>query len=117
MINGHSKRETMFIEEATVSTMWKIAAIVEMLDRKSLCTKHDLYDIIPEFGRENPRASLPETAFLEPYLLTETESKIIDGIRARLNKNGLISHQSMNLIERLGRIIDMGQRVAKGTTH
>lgn len=27
------------------------------------------------------------------------------------------SHQSQNLLERLGRIIEMGQRVAKGTTH
>ena len=31
--------------------------------------------------------------------------------------HGLTSHQSMNLLERLGRIIEMGQRVAKETTH
>jgi len=42
-------------------------------------------------------------------LLTKTENKIIDDILALLNKNGLISHQSMNLLERLGRIIEMGQ--------
>ena len=29
----------------------------------------------------------------------------------------MMSQQSMNLLERLGRIIEMGQRVAKGTTH
>jgi hypothetical protein len=29
----------------------------------------------------------------------------------------MIGQQSMNLLERLGRIIEMGQRVAKGTTH
>jgi hypothetical protein len=34
-----------------------------------------------------------------------------------LNKHGLTSHQSMNLLERLSGIIEMGQRVAKGTTH
>jgi len=34
-----------------------------------------------------------------------------------LNKHGLTSHQSMTLLERLGGIIEMGQRVAKGTTH
>ena len=38
---------------------------------------------------------------------------IIDDILARLNKPGLTSHKSMNLLERLGRIIEMGQRVAK----
>jgi hypothetical protein len=73
-------RETMTIEEATVSNMWEIAAIVEVLERKGLCTKQDLYDIITEFRRKNPRASIPETAFPEPYLLTESENKIIDDI-------------------------------------
>jgi hypothetical protein len=107
----------MSIEEATISNMWEIAAIVEVLERKGLCTKQDLYDIITEFRRKNPRASIPETAFPEPYLLTETENNIIDDILELLNKNGLNSHQSMNLLERLGRIIEMGQRVAKGTTH
>ncbi len=76
------------------------------------------YDIITEFRRKNPRTRIPETAFPEPYLLTETENKIIDDILELLNKNGLTSHQSLNhLLERLGGIIEMGQRVAKGTTH
>jgi hypothetical protein len=58
--------------------MWEIAAIVEVLEQKGLCTKQDLYDIdiIAEFRRKNPHASIPETAFPEPYLLTETENKI-----------------------------------------
>jgi hypothetical protein len=62
-------------------------------------------------------ARIPETAFPEPYVLTKTENKIIDDILELLNKNGPTSHQSQNLLERLGRIIEMGQRVAKGTTH
>ena len=107
----------MSIEEATVSNMWAIAAIVEVHERNGLCTKHDLYDIITEFRRKNPRASIPETAFPEPYLLTETENKIIDDILEVLNNHGLTSHQSQNLLERLGRIIEMGQRLPKGTTH
>jgi len=50
-------------------------------------------------------------------LLAETENKIIDDILEILNKHGLTSHQSQNLLERLVRIIEMGQRVAKGTTY
>ena len=84
---------------------------------RGLCTKQDLYEIIAEFRRKNPHAKIPDTAFPEPYLLTETENKIIDDILALLNQHGLTSHQSLNLLERLGRIIEMGQRVAKGTTH
>ena len=117
MSNDRPKRDSMSIEEATISNMWEIAAIVELLERKGLCTKHDLYDIITEFRRKNPRASIPETAFPELYLLTETEDTIIDDILALLNKRGFTSYESQNLLERLGRIIEMGQRLTKGTTH
>ena len=117
MSHDRPKRESMSIEEATISNMWEIAALVEVLERKGLCTKEDLYDIISEFRRKNPHASIPETAFPEPHLLTETENKIIDDMLELLNKHGLTSHQSQNLLERLGRIIEIGQRVAKGTTH
>ena len=72
---------------------------------------------ITEVRYKNPRARIPETAFPEPYLLTETENKIVDDMLELLNKHGLILHQLINLLERLGRIIEMGQRVAKGTTH
>jgi hypothetical protein len=48
----------MSLEEATVSDMWEIAAIVEVLERKGLCAKQDLYDIITEFRRKNPPTSV-----------------------------------------------------------
>ena len=48
-----TKRDSMSLEEATVSNMWEIAAIVEVLERKGLCTKQDLHDIITELRRKN----------------------------------------------------------------
>ena len=117
MSDDRPKRETMCIEEATISNMWEIAAIVEVLERRGLCTKQNLYDIITEFRSKNPRASIPETAFPEPYLVMETENRIIDDMLELLNKHGLTPVQSHDLLERLGRIIEMGQRVVKGTTH
>jgi hypothetical protein len=59
-----------------------------------VCTKHDLYDIITEFRRKNPRSTIPETAFHETALSSP---------RPRGT--------------RLGRIIEMGQRLPKDTTH
>lgn len=43
MSHPRPKRDNMSIEEATISNMWEIAAIVEVLERKGLCTKQDLY--------------------------------------------------------------------------
>ena len=77
MSDDRPKRETMSIEEAAVSNMWEIAAIVEVLERKGLCSKQDLCEIISEFREKNPRARIPETAFPEPDLLTDAENTII----------------------------------------
>ena len=49
MSNDRRKRETISIEEAMLSNMWEIAAIVEALERKDLSTGQDLYDIMNEF--------------------------------------------------------------------
>ena len=100
MSDQRPTRDTLSLKEATVTNMWEIAAIVAVFEQKGLCTKQDIYDIITEFRRKNPRASIPETALPEPYLLTETENTIIDDILELLNKNGLTSHQSQNLLER-----------------
>ena len=62
---------------------------------------------------KNPRARIPGTTFPESYLLTERENKIIDDILELLNEHGLTSHQSLNVLERLGRLSEMGQRLAK----
>jgi hypothetical protein len=40
----------MSLEEATISNMWEIAALVELLERKGMCTKHDLFNIITELA-------------------------------------------------------------------
>lgn len=110
-------RESMSLEEATISNMWEIAAIVELLERKGLCTKQDLFDIIAELWKTNPRASIPETVFPSPYLLSQTEETVIDDILAVLNMHGMDSKQSLELLEQVGRIIEMGARITRGTTH
>lgn len=113
MSENRPTRNTMSLEKATISNMWELATIVEVLERMDLCTQRDLYEIIAEFRGKNPRASIPETASPEPYLLTRTENTIIDDILELLNKHGLTTHLSQNLLERLSPIIEIGQRVVK----
>ncbi|MDR4468333.1 MAG: hypothetical protein MRJ68_08545 [Nitrospira sp.] len=107
----------MSLEEATISNMWEIAALVELLENKGLCTKQDLFDIITDLRKKNPRAKIPDTVFPSPYLMTQTEEKVIDDLLAVLNKSGMDSKQSIELLEHLGRIIEMGARMTRGTTH
>ena len=115
-MSDRPKRESMSLEEATISNMWEIAALVEVLERKGLCTKQDLYDIIAELRRTRPRAQIPETVFPSPYILSQTEEKVIDEILAVLNAHGMDSKQSLELLDQIGRIIEMGARITRGTT-
>jgi hypothetical protein len=43
MSTDRPTRDTMTLEETTVSNMWEMAAIVEVLERKGLCTKQGTY--------------------------------------------------------------------------
>lgn len=107
----------MSTEEATISNMWEIAALVELLERKGIGTKQDLLDIVHELRKQAPRAKIPETVFPSPYLMTQTEEKVIDDILAVLNQHGMDSKQSLELLEQIGRIVEMGAGMTRGTTH
>ncbi len=63
MSDDRPTRDSMSIEEATISNMWEITAIVEVLERKGLCTKQDRYNIIAEFRRKNPLFELGREVF------------------------------------------------------
>jgi hypothetical protein len=105
------------LEEATVSNIWEIARLWKCWSGKASARSKTSLRQHHRTSPQDPRAGIPETSFPEPYLLSETENTIINDILDLLNKHGLTSHQSLNLLERLGRIIEMGQRVEKGTMH
>ena len=53
---GHlDHKELISIEELAISNMWKTAALVEVLDRRSILTRQELYDAINEL-RQRQRA-------------------------------------------------------------
>lgn len=116
-MSDRPKRESMSLEELAISNMWEIAAIVELLEKKGLCSKPDLYDIIGELQTKNPRARLPEMVFPSPYLITQTEENVANDILVVLNQHGMNSKQSVELLEHIGRIIEMGIKMTRGTTH
>lgn len=117
MSSDRPKRQSMSTEEATISNMWEIAALVEVLEKKGICTKQELFDTIAELRKKSPRARIPETVFPSPYLLSQTEENVINDILAVLNHHGMDSKQSLELLEQIGRIIEMGARMTRGTTH
>jgi hypothetical protein len=54
MSDDRSKRNSMSLEEATVSAMWEIAAIVEVLERKGLSRSKTSTTSSQSSSRESP---------------------------------------------------------------
>ena len=52
-------KEIATLEELSISNMWEMAALVEVLEKKGLLTKQDILDAIRELRRKNPQAKTP----------------------------------------------------------
>ncbi len=42
-------RDTFTTEEGVLANMWVMEAIVEILERKGICTKQEVHDMVSEF--------------------------------------------------------------------
>ena len=94
-------KDIVTLEELALSSMWEMAALVEVLEKKGLLTKQDILDAIRELRRKNPQARTPlefddhpDPAFPEPYLLTETQEALITRIMELVNESKLTAHQA-----------------------
>ncbi len=47
------------LEELALSSMWEIAALVEVLERKGVLTKQDVLDMIQELRQREPTGRPP----------------------------------------------------------
>ena len=121
-----TRRATVLItlEELAISSMWEMAALVEVLEKKGVLKKQDIFDAIWELRKKNPMARTPrefdkqpEPAFPEPYLLTETADAIITQILDLMNGQKLTAHQAKALLHRCLRVVDLGERLGKQTMH
>ncbi len=112
------------LEELAISSMWEMAALVEVLEKKGVLTKQDILDAIRELRRKNPQARTPvefddhpDPASPEPYLLTERADAIITQIFDLLNDQKLTAHQAKALLHRCLHLVELGERLGKKTTH
>ena len=48
--------------------------------------------------------------------MAQTKEKVVNHILEGLNQNGMDSKQSVELLEHIGRIIEMGIKMTRGTT-
>ncbi len=97
--------------------MWEIAALLEVLSRKGILTKQDVLNAIQDLRRKNPAAVTPQEAFPEPYLMSETQDRIIQAILDTFVKEGVTTGQAKTLLGKVDVLLDVGEKLANKATH
>lgn len=102
-------RETFTTEEGVLANMWALEALVELLERKGVCTKQEVHDMIAELRKRHAELNgkvivpgLPANTKEEQYLIDHM-LKIIEAV-------GLQPAESKELLRRVSLIIDQQER-------
>lgn len=59
----------------------------------------------------------PSPVFPEPYLSSEEADRVIQSILDTINQHGLTSHQARQILARVRDLIDLGELIARKTSH
>jgi len=114
-------KDLVTLEELTISNMWEVAALIEVLEKKGVMKKQDILTEIRELRKMNPTARTPRE-FDEPTEPSKQSSKQVDGnavverILELILEAGLSSRQAREVLERAKEAIDLGEKEAKKTS-
>ena len=56
MASPLDRNDLVTLEELTLSNLWEVAALIEVLEKKGVMTKQDILDAIRELRQKNPKA-------------------------------------------------------------
>jgi hypothetical protein len=109
MTDRSNPRETFTTEEGVLANMWAMEALVELLERKGLCTKQEVHDLIAELrtrhAERNGKVIVPG-----PSANTKEEQYLIDHVLTLIEAVGLQPAESKELLRRVSSIIDQQAR-------
>ena len=69
MVQPLDPKDLVTLEELTISNMWEVASLIEVLEKKGLISKQDILTEIRELRKMSPRARTPRE-FDEPMELS-----------------------------------------------
>lgn len=64
-----------------------------------------------------PADSIPSNTLPEPYLTTEVSDRLTQEILDAFNREGLTPHQARQALDRVKDLVDLGELVARKTSH
>ena len=92
--------------------MWVMEAIVELLERKGLCTKQEVHDMVAELrkrhGELNGKVIVPG-----PPPNTKEEQFLVDHVLKLVDAVNLKPAEAKELLRRVSLVIDHNERVGR----
>ena len=98
------------LDELTISGMWEMAGLVEVLQQKGILKKQEILDAIDELRRKNPQAPLPKEPLLKSSRITEIERELIGDVLALFDAKGLTREQALTLLGQFSILIELVKR-------
>ena len=111
-------KDLVTFQELTLSNMWEVAALIEVLEKKGVMKKQDILDAIRELRQKNPQARTP-LALEDTPENSKQHPKQVDGnalverILELIVEAGLSSGQAREVLDRAKEAIDLGEKEAK----
>ena len=109
MAEKRTPRETFTVDEGVLANMWVMEAIVELLERKGLCTKQEVHDMVAELrkrhGELNGKVIVPG-----PPPNTKEEQFLVDHVVKLVDAVNLKPAEAKELLRRVSLVIDHNER-------
>ena len=116
MVEKLDPKDLVTLEEFTISGMWEMAGLVEVLQQKGLLKKQEILDAIAELRRKNPLAPLPKEPLPEPSRITEIKKQLIGDILSLFDEKGLTREQALSLLGQMSVLIELAKRPERKTS-
>ena len=98
--------------------MYELAALGELLEKKGLITKEEIYILAKDLKQRTPPAK-PRTDATNatPSLPPFTDTAVIEQIMEVILRHGLTADHAKTLLERTIALLEWGKKAAPRTTH
>lgn len=106
-----NNNEIVTMNELTLSNVWQLEALIEVLVEKGVIAKREVLAALTELRRRNPRAAQPQhTLGVDPH----KTDVLVRHILELFNATGLTAQQAKDVLEHLQVLVEIGERIAHG---
>ncbi len=116
MSDALNARETFTTEEGVLANMWVMEAIVELLERKGICTKQEVHDMVSDLRKRHAELN-GKVIVPGPPPNTKEEQFLVDHVLKLVDAVNLRPSEAKELLRRVSLAIDQSEKGWNHSSH